>query len=351
MARSAWLASCAVLAAVPAAVVSVAADDPRAVENIRKAAYPPVGGENSPKPAPPPKLVIETGVLSAGTFDLRVPTGTYAAPRGGAANCTVPGPIVAFKGPDGVWRGHGYLETYPRLLQFRGTIAKGAAELLYTFEKGRTYKVHLAVADGAVLIDETCNLGPRNLFVFDCAYGGWLPSSAFCLNLPGTNHAFLYLPCYYDRPEATINPASDRARPVVVAAGEEKKARPRRDEEIPAAVAVFSAESGKNDVAGFWCRQAGAWKNGDRMGIQLWQRRQLPGDPASRHFLGPETKSDSTPNPRTAGMLGKSLYEGHVTIELSLGDGTRRLGFAACGKGGTRRSIPEAFRKLVRAHR
>jgi hypothetical protein len=84
------------------------------------------------------------------------------------------------------------------------------------------------------------------------------------------------------------------------------------------------------------------------MGLQLWQRRQRPGDPASRHFLGPETKSDTTPNPRTAGMLGTSLYEGHVTIELSLGRGTRKLAFAVTPKGSPKDRLPEPFLKKVR---
>ena len=84
------------------------------------------------------------------------------------------------------------------------------------------------------------------------------------------------------------------------------------------------------------------------MGIQLWQRRQRPGDPASRHFLGPETKSDATPNPRTAGMLGTSLYEGHVTIELNLGRGSRKLGFAAVAKGTPKEQLPAPFMRCVR---
>jgi len=291
-----------------------------------------VGGANSPAPSPPPRLVIQTGELSAGSFSVKVPTGSYTAPKGGAPNYSVPGPIVAFKGPDGVWRGHGYLETYPRLLSFAGKLSETSAQLTYNFEKGKSYRIRLLAKDGAILMEETSELGPRNVFVFDCYYG-WLPSAGLALNRTGTRHAFLYLPCYYDKAEVTINPVGTA-----------------RSQDQPGAVAVVSRDPSKKDVSGFWCRDVANWRNSDRMGIQLWQRRQLPGDPSSRHYLGPETKCDSTPNPRTAPLLGRSLYEGHVTIELNLGNGTRKLGFAVATKGPKKETIPEAFKKLVQAN-
>ena len=305
---------------------------------------PPVGGVNSPAPSPPPKLVVSTGVLDAGAFSVKVPTGTYTAPKGGAPSYSVPGPIVSFKGADGVWRGWGYLETYPRLLKFEGKLDKASAELTYSFEKSKRYHVKLQVRDGVVLLDEDSDLGPRNLYVFDCYYGGWLPAAGFAVNLAGTNHAFLYLPCYYDKPEVTINPGA----PQPEAEEDQPKVKP---EDRPGAAAVLSADPAKKDIAGFFCRDVAGWRNGDRMGIQLWQRRQLPSQPGSRHFLGPETKSDSTPNPRTADMLGKSLYEGHVTIEMNLGIGTRKLGFAAWAKPAEKKAIPDALKKLVQANR
>jgi hypothetical protein len=178
-------------------------------------------------------------------------------------------------------------------------------------------------------MDEESAVGPRSVFVFDCYYGEWLPSAAFAFDAGARNHAFLYLPCYYDKPEVTINPAAGGDAP-------------------PRGLAVLSAEPGKRDIAGFWCRGVAGWRNADQMGIQLWQRRQLPGEPASRHFLGPETKSDSTPNPRTAVLLGQSLYEGHVTIELRLGTGTRKLGFAVVPRPPERDGIAEAFKAVVR---
>ncbi len=300
---------------------------------------PPVGGENSPDPSDPPAFSIELAELTVGDGAVRVPTGEYTAPKGGAPLYSVPGPIAAFRGPDGTWRGHGYLETYPRLLKFRGaTDEGGVTSLSYEFEGGGTYRAVLTVRDGVLLLEETSNLGPRNLFVLDCYYH-WQPGAAFATDMAGTNHAFVYLPCYYDKPEVTIIP------PALAGKVEDVEAQTQ-----PAAIAVLSSEDKSKDVAGFWCRDVTKWEGADTMGIQLWQRRQLPGDPESRHFLGPETKSDSTPNPRTAGMLGDSLYEGHVTIELNLGVGTRKLGFAAVGKGDSHGSIPRAFKQVVKAN-
>jgi hypothetical protein len=343
----------------------------------------PAGGSNSPDPGKPLPFVLKLAELRGDDFRIRVPTGTYTAPEGGAPAYRVPGPIASFQGPDGQWRGRGYLETYPRLMTFSGeavAVADAAdgtrsrATLKYTFEGGKTYEVKLTVKADHVLLEETSDLGPRNLYVFD-AFPNWQPTSGFAVGLTGQAHAFRYLPCFYDKPEATVNPVSDLAK--IQGLREAKDANgtwsyKKDDGEgssndevdtsksgyeililgvwwralLPGGVAVVSSDAESKDVAGFWCRDVGSWKHGDAMGFQLWQRRQLPGEPASRHFLGPETKSDSTPNPRTAGMLGKSLYEGHVTIELNLGVGSRKLGFAATRKGEGDK-LPEPFKKLV----
>jgi hypothetical protein len=341
----------------------------------------PAGGSNSPEPSDPLPFVLKLVELRGEDFRIRVPHGEYTAPAGGAPAYRVPGPIAAFKGPDGEWRGRGYLETYPRLTKFSGKTlpvadaadgTRSRATLTYTFEGGKTYKVKLTVKADHVLMEETSDLGPRNLYVFD-AFPNWQPTSGFATGLNGMTHAFRYLPCFYDKPEATINPLADRAKRLNEQGSNGGEGQwTYRDEgsqgdddrdtsnsgyallrvwqnmEIPGGVAVVSADEDSRDVAGFWCRDVDSWKQGDAMGFQLWQRRQLPGEPASRHFLGPETKSDSTPNPRTAGMLGKSLYEGHVTIELNLGVGSRELGFAAAAKGeGDKLAGP--FKKLVAA--
>ncbi len=303
--------------------------------------YEPVGGANAPEPTPPPTLVGQTTELDCGTFRVRVPSGTYTAPAGGPPDYGVPGPIVAFRGPDGVWRGHGYLETWPTLESFEGTVEGTKATLAYRFAGGARYDVTLTAAKGALLLDETSTLGPRNVFVFDCYYN-WQPSAGFVTNLGGTRHAFVTLPCHYDRPEGTLNPAA-RGRP-----GPDGAAPAR--ESLPGGLAVVHPAPAARDIAGLWCRTPDTWQNGEAMPVELWQRRQRPGRPGTRHVLGPETKSDSTPNPRTAEMVGPSLYEGHVTLELHLGAGTRRLGFAVTAKPEAKADLAKPFEAVQRAH-
>ncbi len=285
-----------------------------------------VGGANAPKVQSPPTFAIPLKELRVGDFVVRVPSGTRTAPKGGFKPYTVPGPVAGFKGPDGVWRGHGYLETLPKLETFRGEVDADGAKLTYRFAGGKRYEATLTVSDGRLLLSETSDLGPRNTYVFDCTYGGWNASAAFVTDRFGRNHNFLYLPCHYDKLEARLDSHAPTA---------------------PAGLAALSDDPKTTDIAGFWVRDPAEWENFQRMAVQLWQHRQLPGDLASRHFLGPETKSDSTPNPRTAFMLGKSLYEGHVTIELALGKGTRKLGFAVLAKPEEKQKIPDGFKKLV----
>jgi hypothetical protein len=289
--------------------------------------FEPVGGANAPTSSPPPALLIGTAELRAEGFMIRVPTGEYTSPVGGAPNYRVPGPIVSFKGTDGVWRGHGYLETYARLKSFRGEVAGDRATLKYAFENDERYEVTMKAAGAVVTIEENSTLGTRNAYVFD-AYYNWEPSSAFVLDLTGEKHAFLYLPCHYDKVEANMTPSTNTAP-------------------LLGAVAVVHPDPSKKDVAAFFVRAPDDWRNPDRMTTSLWQRRQLPGDPSSRHFLGPETKSDSTPNPRTAALLGKSLYEGHVTIEHSLGTGKRLLGFTVYAKPSKREDLPQPLRETM----
>jgi len=267
----------------------------------------PPGGANAPEPTAPPAHVVETIDLRVpGTAAwVRIPTGEFED-LDGAANHTVPGPIVAFRGEDEVWRGHSYLETYPRVIGFTGSYdgAEGetwTASLNYAFESG-SYDVELRGREGRIEIDATSDLGPRNCWVFDC-YHGWQTTAAVAFGDGG--RASLYLPCHYDRVEARLDP---------------------RDAGGARGIAVLGA--GVPVAAAFWMRDPDSWEGGSAMSAALWQRRQLGGRPGSRHFQAPETKSDGTPNPATAEMIGESRYEGHVTLEFNLGRGTRKLGFA-----------------------
>jgi hypothetical protein len=280
-------------------------------------APPPLGGANRPELAPPLPLVISLAELPLGDSALRVPTGSYEAPAGGAALYTVPGPIVSFRGADGQWRGHSYLETYPRLLSFTGTVDESSAELDYRFEGDARYQVTLRVVDGRLEMHERSSLGPRNCWVFDSVYG-WEASAALVSPLDGSAFTVRYMPGHYDRPELTLRPARLLAESMATEADPE--ARPQ-----PGAFALLAASPAEADMFAMTMRDLEAWQGADQMGIQVWQRRQLPGNPASRHFQAPETKSDSTPNPRTAALLGTSPWEAHNTIELALGRGERHL--------------------------
>jgi|GEM_PF-2074865 len=307
----------------------------------------PTGGANSPKPGAPVKLILDRAQLSVGNFTIEVPTGNYTAPAGGATNYTVPGPIVRVKGPDGLWRGHSYLETYPRVIKFTGTADKTSATLTYEFEKDKKYEVKITVKNDAVQLDETSTLGPRNLWVFDCFYSEdaakpWAPSAGFAVDATGTKHQFYYLPCFYDKPDVTVNPAHKAP-----AKADEGDVEPAPASPPAYGVAVTSSALDSKDLLGFWIVDYANWKNADAMGFQLWQRRQHPSDPASRHFLGPDTKSDSTPNPRTAALMGTSLYEGHVTIEFNLGVGSRKIAFAAPGKGPEKPKLADPFKTVM----
>ncbi len=309
-------------------------------EAVDGPAMPPVGGVNSPPPSQPRELAIDLRQMEAGGFAVRVPHGQVEFEQGAEPH-SVPGPIAAFKGPDGVWRGLGYLETYPLLLSFEATVTEGdeadadvlwRAELAYRFEDDARYEVTLTARDGVVLIEEESALGPRNLYVFDFFYR-WQPAAAVVSDFAGDDHAFLYMPCYYDKPEVTIHATVEDASAA------------------PGAVAVIGPEPSQRDVAGFWMRDIDAWQGAASMSAQLWQRRQLPGDPASRHFIGPESKSDSTPNPATAQMIGDSLYEGHITFEMALGQGTRKMAFTVVERPEQRDELAEPFKRMIQNHR
>jgi len=307
----------------------------------------PTGGANSPPAGPPQKLILGRAELVVGGFRVEIPTGSFHAPAEGAASYSVPGPIVRCKGPDGVWRGHGYLETYPRLLKFNGTQTPTGATLTYEFEAGKRYEVQMTVRDGVLVLEEQSSLGPRNLFVFDCFYSEaagqpWAPSAGIAFSANARTVGSLYLPCFYDKPEVTVNPG------VAAPPTTEMEGQPPVP---PIGVAVFASASGSKDLIGFWAVDPAQWKHADAMGFQLWQHRQRAGDPSSRSFLGPDTKSDSTPNARTASLMGTSLYEGHVTIEFNLGVGTRKLAFAAPGKGPNQEHLAGPLVEAVRAVR
>lgn len=275
----------------------------------------PPGGANAAPASEPWPLVGARVELPLGNGQVRIPSGDWEAPAGGAEPSSIPGPVVAIAGSDGVWRGQGYLETWTSCTGYQATHQRGEADdwraaITYHFADDRRYRVALQATGGRLLIEEESGLGVRDLFVFDCYYH-WQPTAAAALGADPARQNYLYLPCHYDRAEATIS------------IGRLLASEP--DPKAVAGLAVLSPRADATSVLLLQVDQPASWNNGDRMGVQLWQRRQRANDPASRHFLGPETKSDGTPNPHTAAMIGRSSWEGHVTIEARLGTGSRRL--------------------------
>lgn len=297
----------------------------------------PPGGANAPAElATPPAFVLGLTELPVGVGAVQVPTGSWQAPATGVEAYTLPGPLAAFRGADGVWRGHGYLETWSPPQSFTGTSATTAdgwtASLDYVFAGDRHYRVALRCSGGRIGLEEDCQLGVRDVWVLDCAYG-WQPTAALAFAVDG-RHASRYLPCHYDRAEAVIA-VRDLLDPTAA-------------DRAVAALTVVSPRASAGTMLTLAVREPATWRDGDRMGIELWQRRQLPGDPASRHFLGPETKSDGTPNSHTAARIGTSQYEGHVTIELRLGGGSRKLDWAFPAKPADLDAIPAAAQEALR---
>ncbi len=271
---------------------------PRPIRSLRSR----WGGVNRPELRPPPEPGLPLRELELGGVTIRLPFGSVDASDAPIHGYAIPGPIAAFRGVDGLWRGHGYLETIPALVGFTGRMVDDGVELDYRFEQGLRYRVDIRPGpDGCLLLAEQSDLGPRNRWVFDATYG-WDAGCACVCSAGGKTAAFLTLPCHYDRPEIHL-----RQSAVLAAAADQgpEAAVP------PAGVAVFAHDPAARDIAGFWTREPAQWQHGERMGFTLYQHRQRPGDLASRHFLGPETKSDGVPNPRAVQMMGTAAFEGH----------------------------------------
>ncbi len=103
-----------------------------------------------------------------------IPWGTNAASSGRSAAGTFPGPILRVKGPDGVWRGRGTLETELAFKGFESTeLAKGPlfweGLLEYRFEEGRYCRVKLRLETGRpyLLVSSEHNLDKESEFWFD----------------------------------------------------------------------------------------------------------------------------------------------------------------------------------------
>lgn len=256
----------------------------------------PPGGANAPEPSELATIPATFSEIPCGSGALRFPVSVSIDQV--ATSYQIPGPIYQGAGADGVWRGNSYLEAVGQLTGFSHETTDGLHRLLYTFHDGATFQATLkpiTVGDhAAVELTEIWEKpGQRALWVFD-AYAQWQPTSAYLTNRDGSHFQFRYLPCHYDQLDATVQ-GTKAAQDLTVAAG----------------FTLLSANAPTQlTISGDSFEEWGDAR------MELWQRRQLANDPAGRHVQAPETKSDGTPNPSTATMIGQSSYEGHVTVEF-----------------------------------
>ena len=279
---------------------------------------------NAPKPASAPTLATEAAELIGKGFSIRVPAADWQAKDG---DVLLPAPIMAVRVANGPWLGCGYLETAAQALSLKVERSPESAKLDYQFAGGGRWQVTVKIVGSIVTIDEVANMGPRDAWVFDTFYN-WNAEAGIALAPKGAFANFLYVPCHFDRVEATILAHTPGPQ-------------------TPAGLAVLADSTQRREMIALWAREVPQWKNPEQLPVQLWQRRQRGNDVRSRHFVGPDTKSDGTPNPRTAALLGTSLYEGHVTLECLLGQGERRLALAILPQPDDRAAIVPAIARLM----
>ncbi len=284
---------------------------------------------NAPAPASRPVLAVAAIELAGQGFAIRVPGNDWqAGPNQGKV--LLPAPIMAVRSTASEpWLGCGYLETASAATSLKVEKHSDSVALDYGFADAKRYRVTVTVRGAVVLIDEVADLGPRDAWVFDAFYD-WQPTAGIALSRGAATANFLTLPCHYDRAEATI--LAHQPGP-----------------QIPAGLAVLGAAEDRREILAVWAREAASWKNPGQLGVELWQRRQRGNDVRSRHVLGPDVKSDGTPNPRTAALIGTSLYEGHVTLEFLLGTGERHLALAVLQRPTERSGIVPALAKVMEA--
>lgn len=289
----------------------------------------PPGGANAPAPSPRWPLAISTSDLVVGpNFSVRVPmAATWSPPASATSAYAIPAPIVAVRGVDGSWRGHGYLETLGRIKTFTAKKEDSGSDwtlsLDYHFDGGERYQALLIAHKGVLTLTEDAAMGLRDLWVFDTYYD-WQPTAGLVQDWSGVV-AGLYLPCHYDQPAVALDTKTKLSG--------------------PKGLGIFSPREKDRDL--LLVGSVPINLRQDLGSIQIWQRRQLAGDPASRHFLGSDTKSDGTPNPHTARMLGVSPYEGHVTLEFQLGKGFRHIAFQLIDRGTDLATLPQKLKDIA----
>ena len=120
-------------------------------------------------------------VLSSGPLSLLVPVGKhrYDTPIAAAA---APAPLLGVKGPDGIWRGHGRLESAEHITSYQAEVIENGPVLLayrieYRFTGDKYYRVTLRLYHGLnyAQVSEEANVDPDSRFLFS-AYAGFAPT-------------------------------------------------------------------------------------------------------------------------------------------------------------------------------
>jgi len=254
-------------------------------------------------------------VLANGKIALRVANGKakYKQPQ---LSMDVPAPIMAVRGPDGVWRGRGYLDTWWRVLGYETAVTAGPvfAEVrtTYRFEsdsevrRDKTYTIRVRLVDQMdyAHVEEQMSLGPRCTFVFDCS-ANFAPDR-LGLTTAGANVVPRQLNYFDDVLQARMNVFTQYTQLF----------------DFRDALGVYQEESAKDFIGLFFCNP-GEWTRAKVNTIEFWERRQLGDDVLTRGRLTTFGKTDALPNPNTEGLHGRSVYSGHFTWEFPLNDGRR----------------------------
>jgi len=142
------------------------------------------GGAAEPAPPASQLSAVQDGeylVLSSGTIAVRVPFGQrrYRAPVPAAQ---APAPLLGVKGPDGQWRGKGWLESSLAVVGCETTLLEDGPVLkecrvAYQFAGDKSYRVtvHLYNRLNYAHVVEEANVDKASAFVFS-AYAGFAPT-------------------------------------------------------------------------------------------------------------------------------------------------------------------------------
>lgn len=232
----------------------------------------------------------------------------------------VPAPIAAVRGPDGRWRGKGYLDTYWRVTSYKSELLETGplfadVRLTYHFEGKRTYQVTIRLSSKAdwACVSESMNLGPRNKFVFDCSVN-FQPDKLGLLT--ARSDVLLRDLHYFD----------DIRQARFAMFSQFSQLHDFRD-------GLGVCESGSSrDFLGAFLYRPGQWTRPKVNFVEFWEHRQAGDDYLTRDRLTDFGKADAFASPEHEDMQGHSVYQGHFTWEFQLYDGRRQWGLSMTDK-------------------